>query len=717
MTTSPTSPETPIDDRGWQPQEVTIGILTALVPEARAMASLVDDAQTYHDPGDRNTYRVGTVPSVDPARPHRIALLVMPRDGTQQAASCCANMLRTFPGIQTVVMTGIAGGIPRPDQPAKHVRLGDVVVALDGIVNYGNVQREDGRTRLRGRQGGGLVSHWLLQAARELQMAEQDGDRRWEKWLDPLRTEQAARFPRPAADTDVLYVRRLEMRHPPRSRPGLPDGMPQIHYGVIGSADVLMRDEDFRDRLADQFPDMLAAEMEGSGLAASTAAVDRTWFMVRGVADYGETTGKNDVWHEYASYAAAAYVRALLEAASPVEAGPWPLTSRHPLPLVDDADRQLLRTLLRQVPREVTVRTVWQAAVPDLADVPPDVLSTPATAYDYLAGMNADPSGLHPAILFIAHLGRAVDDAALAKELQDWAAAQASAAHATEALHARLSPGSGHRAAAATGSGPTLLIEMAVDGLDRSRCRITPFLQGAGGPWRPRPATPAEIQLRVEELERVVTEMVAAAEKAWEAEDATGPAGIEFLLPTGLLNLPVQWYPAPQLFGRVEPICVKYSVTVRSLDRMRKPGLRREWVNRWARLDRQPFAGRVRWGVNARTDAELDAWATELSGDDRYVVVVLSEPPSEHWGRQELYAALAAGVPVILWDQRLPRPEDGTRGIERLVAEPAYLPGETKALRVRAARLAAEQPNHVGRAVALLWDDPNRLVPVPGAGS
>src|SRR5882724_2104929 len=236
MTTPPTSPETPIDDRArqrkdwqpkdrqpkdwqprdWAPEDVTIGILTALVAEGRAMASLVDDARPHHDPGDPNNYRVGTIPSVDPTQPHRIALVVMPRIGTQLAARCCANTLRTFLNIQTVVMTGVAGGIPRPERPARHVRLGDVVVALDGIVNYGNVRREDGKARLQGRQGGGLVSNRLVQAARELQMAEQDGDRRWERWLDPGRAEQAARFPRPPAGADVLYVRRLEVRHPPR---------------------------------------------------------------------------------------------------------------------------------------------------------------------------------------------------------------------------------------------------------------------------------------------------------------------------------------------------------------------------------------------------------------------------------------------------------------------------------------------------------------------
>jgi hypothetical protein len=100
-----------------------------------------------------------------------------------------------------------------------------------------------------------------------------------------------------------------------------------------------------------------------------------------------------------------------------------------------------------------------------------------------------------------------------------------------------------------------------------------------------------------------------------------------------------------------------------------------------------------------------------LSGDDRYVVVVLSEPPSTDLGLHELFAALAAGIPVILWDQRLRHPADNaTDGLRRLIAEPARLPIEIRAVRVEAERMAAHDPDHYGRSVALLWDDPNRVL-------
>jgi nucleoside phosphorylase len=619
-------------------------------------------------------------------------------------------MLRTFPNIRTVIMTGIAGGIPRPDEAAKHVRLGDVVVALDGIVPYASVRQEGAATRPRQRQRAGLVSSWLLGAARELEVLAQHGDRRWEHWLRPEESARAAAFPRPPEGTDRLYVRDRETSHPPRPDSGPPAGMPMVHYGVIGSADILLVDEDFRDRLAQEHPDMCAIEMEGAGIAAGTAAFDLTWFMVRGVADYCERTGRNDVWQPYAAYAAASYVRALLETAPPIgsEEEPPPETVQ-PRPLVSDEDQAVLDALLRRLPSDLELGPIWKAAAPELWDYPADVLSDPSVAYHFLARLNADASGLHPAMLFVALLSREVEDhdRGLAGRLRSWVDVRTEAAGTGEALRARLRPGSG--AVTATPSvGPVLLIEMGLVGNDWGRCRITPYLQRVTGPWRPRPVTGAEVEL--EEAGQAVSRLVAEAERIWAQNNAAEQAEIEFLLPTGLLNLPVQWYPAPRM-GDVQPICVRYPVAVRSAQRMRTETVRREWLSRWSRLDRKPFDGEVYWGIRyLPSPISAQAWSAGLSGDDRYVVVVLSEPPDTESGRTELVAALGAGVPVVLWD-RLDRPVDeAAERMRRLIVEPARLPAEMRALRVEARQAAAEQPDHPGWSVALLWDDPHRVV-------
>ncbi|GIE03200.1 VMAP-C domain-containing protein [Paractinoplanes durhamensis] len=685
---------------------MTIGILTALPVEANAVVSLLDNVGSFHDPLDQNRYWTGILPSTDPARPHGVAALMMSKDNTRSAAYYCANMVRTFPGIQVVIMVGIAGGVPRLQTPERHVRLGDIVVAADGIVDYTHVRQEHGKAEPRGRQSAGLISQRLLRAARELQLEELRGHYPWAVWLDPARSPQARR---PPADTDVLYVRGIPVPHPERPVIGSMDGLPRVHHGVMGSGDVLMRDEQARDELAARYPDMLAIEMEGSGIAASTAAEDRAWFMVRGVADYAEPAGKNDRWHLFASYAAAAYVRALLEM-TPALDGPGIRLGGRALPVLAPAEREQLEALLRRLPAAVDVRAVWQATVPELPRPSPEVLATPAAAVEHLAGLNADAAGLHPAVVFIARLGRSLGEHPVGAELVGWAEARAASAGAADALRARLGDGSGP-----SGGGPVLLIDIMTDGIDRDSCRITPYIQDGGGPWRPRPVPGGPADVPVTGLEEAARGLVEEAEQLWTR--STEPAGIEFVMPAGLLNLPVQWFTGPRIFGRSDPLCLAYTVTVRSRERMREPRVHRAWGNRWRQIDAKPYTGRVLWGIAERTEPAFDAWAADLRADDRYAVVVLSESPDSPWGRRELFAALLAGVPVILWDRRLARPADSAHGLGSLAGEPGELPARTRRVRVEAYQAGTDEPGHSGRWVALLWDDPRRLLTDPGVAS
>src|SRR5262249_52882952 len=85
-----------------------------------------------------------------------------------------------------------------------------------------------------------------------------------------------------------------------------------IHYGAIGSSDQLVRDELWRNELARRYY-IRAVEMEASGIAAGATLRGASWFVVRGIADYCDLQ-KNNRWHAYASFVAAAYMRALLGA-------------------------------------------------------------------------------------------------------------------------------------------------------------------------------------------------------------------------------------------------------------------------------------------------------------------------------------------------------------------------------------------------------------------
>jgi len=277
---------------GRLPGEISIGIVTALAIECAAIRLLTDDLRRHTVLGDRNYYHVGGIPSVDPDRPHRVVLTVLPEDGTRNAAAVCAGLLRSFPTVRCVVMCGIAGGVPGPCRPDGDVRLGDIVVATKGLVDFDHVRSVERDDQLRRAVDG--LSRDLLRAERELEVGEHTGERPWERWLDGTARPIPPLFTRP---------------------PGA-DRWPRIHRGAIGSADRLIRDAARRDEIACRY-DVRAVEMESSGIAVGSALHAIHWFVVRGIADYCDRD-KDDSWHPYASLAAAAYVRALLGECQPL---------------------------------------------------------------------------------------------------------------------------------------------------------------------------------------------------------------------------------------------------------------------------------------------------------------------------------------------------------------------------------------------------------------
>jgi len=269
-------------DAAGQPE---FGIVAALPEEFAATRVLLDDVAAPRGVrGDRADYVLGTLPSRDADRPHHVVLTLLGETGNNAAAESCANLARSFGSVSTVIMAGIACGVPR------HVGLGDVVVATWGIVEYDHVEETvDGPVP---RRPFPRPSPLLARRAKLVQANEIDGNRPWERWLDVARR-----------------------RIPAYARPA--EGRTAVHYGYIGSANRSLRDGLVRDRIAEAHH-LLAIEMEGSGIGSAGFANGLEWFVVRGISDFGEhgTAGR---WRGYASLAAAAYVRALLAECPPVD--------------------------------------------------------------------------------------------------------------------------------------------------------------------------------------------------------------------------------------------------------------------------------------------------------------------------------------------------------------------------------------------------------------
>jgi nucleoside phosphorylase len=84
---------------------------------------------------------------------------------------------------------------------------------------------------------------------------------------------------------------------------------PVIHYGLIASANQVMRDGATRERLRQEYG-IICFEMEAAGLMD-----DFPCLIIRGVCDYSDTH-KNKRWQGYAAATAAAYAKELLETIS-----------------------------------------------------------------------------------------------------------------------------------------------------------------------------------------------------------------------------------------------------------------------------------------------------------------------------------------------------------------------------------------------------------------
>lgn len=361
------TPDSPANSRRDTP-DIHIGIVTALPEEYAALVTFLDAVSDLPEKQDPHYYRSGLLPSKDPARRHHVVVALQTRDGTRGAASTCTDMVRSFPGLSVFIMCGIAGGIPAPGDPRRDVCLGDVAVATGGIVDFGHVRRVDGIDSLRRPASG--ISAALLRADRELQVMALGGKEPWRVHLEAAAAHDA-RYRRPPDEADPLHKERLAAQTGmdaanPRAARG-PVQRPRIWRGVLGSSDVLLRDVAFRDRLAVEH-NVIAVEMEGAGIAAAAESHDRHWFEVRGVSDYCDNGTKNDIWHDYAALAAAAYVRGLLAVCLPFggDASSRDSSANGLQTIVDAllalpvmADDYQRRAILAQLPGEIRV------AVPD----------------------------------------------------------------------------------------------------------------------------------------------------------------------------------------------------------------------------------------------------------------------------------------------------------------------------------------------------------------
>ncbi|KAJ5218822.1 uncharacterized protein N7498_000921 [Penicillium cinerascens] len=307
------------------PEDYTIGWICAITAEYVAAQAFLDekhDGPAYVSPHNKNDYTLGRIWK------HNVVISVLPMGeyGTSSAARVAENMMHSFPNIRIGLMVGIGGGVPSQ----KHdIRLGDIVVSIPGNGQSGVLQYDFGKT-IQGQrfQTTGFLDQppTILRAAVNGLKAQYEGEGHQldEAVNQILRNKPRLRkkYQRPDLNSDRLY--RSQIVHPTdselscalncgddpsciisRSPRAEDDDNPAIHYGLIASANQLMKDALLRDRLAAQ-ADVLCFEMEAAGLMNHFPCL-----VIRGICDYADSH-KNKNWQGYAALVAAAYAKDLL---------------------------------------------------------------------------------------------------------------------------------------------------------------------------------------------------------------------------------------------------------------------------------------------------------------------------------------------------------------------------------------------------------------------
>jgi nucleoside phosphorylase len=306
-------------------QNFTVGWICAVKTEYVAACALLDEeypALPSVSSHDSNSYTLGRMGD------HYVVVACLPkgRYGIASAATVAKDMLRSFESIRIGMMVGIGGGAPSK----KHdIRLGDVVVGCPVGRTGGVLPYKFGKA-VQGKHfeiTGSLNSPptVLLTALNQLDTLYERKGNHVADTVQRMVTRNPKlreKYEYPRAEKDRLYdssfahvdsnlgcdigcgctvpplIRRQQRFFDPDN--------PVVHYGIIASADQLMKDAVARDEISQQH-DVLCFEMEAAGLSNDFPCI-----VIRGICDYSDSH-KNDEWQGYAAATAASYAKELLQ--------------------------------------------------------------------------------------------------------------------------------------------------------------------------------------------------------------------------------------------------------------------------------------------------------------------------------------------------------------------------------------------------------------------
>lgn len=304
------------------PRHYTVGWLCAIPTESVAATLFLDKRhdrldEAFVNPSDSNSYTLGEMIG------HKVVIAVLPDGeyGLSSATAVLKDMVHTFANLKVVLMVGVGGGAPT----AKNdIRLGDVIVSSPSNGTGGIYQYDYGKLIQNHRfEHTGFLNQpsvLLRTTVSALKVDhEVDGHQIRANIETVLKSKPRLRnkYSKPLVDhlhhADTVHPSGLDVSCANSCASGVLDRAPRtdddhdpmIHYGIIASANSLMKDAHQRDSLA-KTENILCFEMEAAGLMNHFPCL-----VIRGVCDYADSH-KNKDWQGYAAITAAAYARDLL---------------------------------------------------------------------------------------------------------------------------------------------------------------------------------------------------------------------------------------------------------------------------------------------------------------------------------------------------------------------------------------------------------------------
>ncbi|KAL2862490.1 WD40-repeat-containing domain protein [Aspergillus lucknowensis] len=302
----------------------TVGWICALKDELAVSQAMLDQVHPAlpRVGNDTNAYTLGRISQ------HNIVIACLPAGttGTNAAAMVAVNLLRSFPKIRFGLMVGVGGGAPGDpsDDPYENLHLGDVVVSKPDGAYGGVVQYDFGKAVENGEfiRTGALNQPptILMTAVQNLQAQHERKENAIRRYISRMLVSyprMARRFQHPGSEHDQLFLADYNHNDSGKDCSACDKGHllpreprdthdPVVHYGLIGSANQVMRSGTTREKLRKEI-DILCFEMEAAGLMN-----DFPCLVIRGICDYSDTH-KNKRWQPYAAATAAAYAKELLE--------------------------------------------------------------------------------------------------------------------------------------------------------------------------------------------------------------------------------------------------------------------------------------------------------------------------------------------------------------------------------------------------------------------